>query len=715
MLRHDNSIVEKRPVLGPDAGGNTVKRAPLKTDPDPVTFPDLEQLDTEEAREEAERLREAIRYHDYQYYVENDPAISDAAYDRLFRRLVALEEAFPAIETADSPTRRVGGEPLEELPSAEHAAPMLSLNAVLEPEKVDDFDRFVRKKAGGQRISYVLEPKFDGLSVELVYEQGHFVRGVTRGDGRTGDEITQNLRTIRTLPLKLHTTVSWPGLLSVRAEVFMRRAGFQQLNAERVSRGEKPFATPRNAAAGTLRQLDPAAVHHRPLDLVVYEILVSDMAAFDCHWDMRQALPEWGLPVDDLSRRVGGPEAIGPFHDDLSEKREEMAYDIDGIVIKVDDYGLRKTLGRRDRSPRWALAWKFPPQKEVTRLEQIVVQVGRTGILTPVALLRPVDVGGVTVTRASLHNADEVAEKDVRPGDTVRIARAGDVIPEVVARIPQPGKPRSAPFEMPDACPACGADILRDGAYHRCPAGLSCRAQQIGRLVHYASRDGLDIAGLGEKTAALLVRKGLVATVADLYHLTPETLESLEGFAERSAHQLRDAIQKTRSPDLDRFLYALGIPHVGRHLAGVLARYFGDLNSLMSAEVETLAAVEDVGPKTAKAIAGFFQRSENRAVLRQLREAGVSPQSMQTSGASGPLAEKTFVFTGHLESLTRQEAKRRVERLGGRTTSAVSGETDYLVQGAAPGDAKLADAEANDVLVIDESAFREMMGETARS
>jgi DNA ligase (NAD+) len=689
-----------------------VKLERLKTDPARAAFPDLERLDAEAAGEEAELLREAIRYHDYRYYVENDPAVSDAAYDRLFRRLVELEEAFPAAETADSPTRRVGGEPLDELPSAEHTAPMLSLNAVLKSEKVDDFDRFVRKNAGDRPVVYVAEPKFDGLSVELVYEQGRFVRGVTRGDGRTGDEITRNLRTIRTLPLKLRTKVAWPAFLSVRAEVFMRREGFEQLNADRVSRGEKPFANPRNAAAGTLRQLDPAAVHHRPLDLLVYEILVSDMAAFDRHWDMRRTFAEWGLPVDALSRRARGPDEIREFHHDLSEKREEMAYDIDGVVIKVDDYGLRKTLGRRDRSPRWALAWKFPPQKEITRLERIVAQVGRTGILTPVALLRPVEVGGVTVSRASLHNADEVAEKDVRPGDTVRVARAGDVIPEVVERVPAPRKARSDPFEMPDACPSCGAGVIRDGAYHRCPAGLSCRAQRIGRLVHYASRDGLDIAGLGEETAALLVREGLVDSVADLYDLSVETLEALEGFAERSARQLRDAIQETREPALDRFLHALGVPHVGRHLAGVLARHFGDLAALMDADAETLEAVEDVGPKTAAAIVDFFHRSENRAVIRKLRDAGVSPRPVPVDGAGGPLEETAVVFTGRLESLTRQEAKRRVERLGGRTTTSVSGETDYLVRGANPGDAKLADADAHGVPVINEAAFREMIGET---
>lgn len=683
----------------------------LKTDPNSVSFPDVTGLGKGEAEEEAEKLREAIRHHDHQYYIRNDPKISDAAYDRLFHRLLRLEEEFPAIRAEHSPTRRVGAEPVDALPSAEHAALMLSLDAALEEEALADFDRFVRERAKDHPVSYVLEPKVDGLSVELVYQAGRFVRGVTRGDGKTGEEITENLKTIRSLPLQLRTNVSWPGFLAVRAEVFMRREGFQKLNEERIARGQPTFANPRNAAAGTLRRLDPAAVAHRPLDVVVYEILTSDMAAFDRHWDMLKTIPEWGIRVDPRCRLAEDLETIRKYHADLGDDRMELDYEIDGVVVKVDDYRLREELGERDRSPRWALAWKFEPREEVTRLERIVVQVGRTGILTPVALLRPVDVGGVTVSRASLHNADEVAEKDLRPGDTVRVARAGDVIPEVVERIKRPGKPRNEPFEMPDACPSCEAEIVRDGAYHRCPAGLSCPAQQIGRLVHYASRDGLDIAGLGEETAALLVRKDLVNSVADLYRLAPETLESLEGFAERSARQLHEAIQKTREPPLDRFLYALGIPRVGGHLAGLLARNLGTLDELMSADVETLEALEDVGPEIARSIVDFFRRAENRAVLDDLRDEGVRPKPIRTGDAGDALSGATFVFTGRLDTLTREEAQRRVERLGGRATGSVSGETDCLVRGEEPGETKLADAEDHDVPVIDEARFREMIGE----
>ncbi len=683
----------------------------LKTDPNSVSFPDASGLDKGEAEEEAEKLREAIRHHDHQYYIRNDPKISDAAYDRLFRRLQRLEAEFPAVQTEHSPTRRVGAEPLDALPSAEHAAPMLSLDAALEEEAVADFDRFVRERAGDRPVSYVLEPKFDGLSVELVYREGRFVRGVTRGDGKTGEEITENLKTIRALPLRLRTNVAWPGFLAVRAEVFMRREGFQALNEERIAQGESTFANPRNAAAGTLRQLDPAAVAHRPLDLVVYEILASDMAAFDRHWDMLETLPEWGLRVDPRCRKAENLETIRKYHADLADERMELDYEIDGVVVKVDDYRLREALGERDRSPRWAMAWKFEPREEVTRLERIAVQVGRTGILTPVALLRPVEVGGVTVSRASLHNADEVAEKDLRAGDTVWVARAGDVIPEVVERVKRPGKPRNAPFEMPDACPSCEAEIVRDGAYHRCPAGLSCPAQQIGRLVHYASRDGLDIDGLGEKTAALLIRKELVDTVADLYKLSPETLESLEGFAERSARQLHEAIQETREPPLDRFLYALGIPHVGGHLAGLLARNLGTLDEMMSADAETLESLEEVGPEIARSIVDFFRREENRAVLDDLRKVGVRPKPIRVGDGGTALSGTTFVFTGRLDSMNRDEAQRRVERLGGRATSSVSGETDYLVRGEEPGETKLADAEAREVPVIDEARFREIIGE----
>lgn len=682
----------------------------LKTDPNSVSFPDVTGLDPGEAEEEAEKLREAIRHHDFQYYIRNKPTISDAAYDRLFRRLQRLEEEFPGVQTEHSPTRRVGAEPLDALPSAEHTAPMRSLNAALEEEAVTDFDRFVRERANGYPVSYVLEPKVDGLSVELVYQEGRFVRGVTRGDGTTGEEITENLKTIRALPLRLRTNVAWPGFLAVRAEVFMRREGFQKLNEARIARGESTFANPRNAATGTLRQLDPAAVAHRPLDLVVYEILSADMAAFDRHWDLLKTLPEWGLRVDPRVRQAGDLETIRKYHADLSDERMDLDYEIDGVVIKVDDYRLREELGARDRSPRWAMAWKFEPREEVTRLERIVVQVGRTGILTPVALLRPVDVGGVTVSRASLHNAGEVAEKDLRPGDTVRVARAGDVIPEVVERLKRPGKPRNEPFEMPGACPACEAEIVRDGAYHRCPAGLSCPAQQTGRLVHYASRDGLDIGGLGEKTAALLVRKELVDTVADLYELSPETLESLDGFAERSARQLHEAIQESKAPPLDRFLYALGIPHVGGHLAGLLAREFETLDGLLSADGVTLESMDEVGPEIAGAIADFFRRTENRAVLDDLRDAGVRPKRVQTGDAGRALSGQTFVFTGSLDTLTRDEAQRRVERLGGRATSSVSGETDYLVRGNEPGETKLAGAEKREVPVIDEAQFRKMIG-----
>ena len=672
-----------------------------------ANFKNVDKMSKKEARHEAESLREGINYHDYLYYVKQAPEISDALYDKLFRRLEDLEKAFPELQSATSPTQRVGATPMSELKKVKHSRPMLSLNAALEQKAVENFCNFVQKTTNAPKIRYVLEPKFDGFSVELVYENGQFKYGATRGDGEVGEDISKNLMTINTVPLSLQGKAV-PSFVSVRGEVFMPKKGFQELNKERVKKGEEPFANPRNAAAGSMRQLDPQNVSNKPLDILFYEILDIDGNGFSSHWDVLKQFPKWGLKTENRNKKCTSFAEIGRYHEKLAEERDDVAYEVDGIVIKVDDFELRKVLGARQRSPRWAFAWKFRPREEITRLQEIVVQVGRTGILTPVALLDPVDVGGVTVSRATLHNEDEVRKKDVRPGDKVRIARAGDVIPEVVERVKEPGKKRKDEFSMPHNCPACGAGVYRDGAYYFCPAGLTCPPQRVGRIIHYACRDAMDITGLGDKTAADMVQKELVKDIADLYRLSVADILKLDGFAEKSAAQLHDAIQKNKSPLLERFLYALGIRHVGQHVARVLAQKYGSLESLKRAGIKDLQKTAEIGPEIAWSVAQFFKQKENQRVLKQLSKGGVKVKDMPSGKNTTPLEGKTFVFTGKLEGYTRQEAERQVETLGGRATSSVSKETDYVVAGENPG-RKYDDAEALGVKVIDEKEFEQQL------
>jgi DNA ligase (NAD+) len=673
-------------------------------------FKPLAALSLDEARKEAAALREGIAHHDYLYYVKDHPAISDAVYDKLFHRLEALEEAYPELRSGDSPTQRVGAEPVSRLKKVRHAAPMLSLHAVHEMSEVETFHRYVREAAGGREAGYVLEPKFDGLSVELVYRDGRLHHGATRGDGDLGEDISHNLKTVGAVPLWLRAERPVPGFLAVRAEVFMPKSGFIDVNRERIERGEEPFANPRNAAAGLMRQLDPRNVAGKPLDIYFYEILDSDADMPDTHHEVLARLADWGLKTSPLNREGSTLDDLKDYHQRLASRRDELDYEIDGTIAKLDDRALREALGVRARSPRWAIAWKFAPREEVTTLEQIVVQVGRTGILTPVALLQPVDVGGVTVSRATLHNEDEVHRKDVRPGDRVRIARAGDVIPEVLERLPQPGVKRAPPFSMPARCPVCGAKVVREGAYCLCPAGLSCPGQLVGRILHYASRDAMDIEHLGEKTAQQLVARGMVRDVAGLYGLSVETLESLEGFARKSASQLHDAIQSARRARLDRFLYALGIRHVGRRIARLLATELGSLRAVRDAGAEDLERIPEVGAEIARSVAEFFHEKHNRCVLQRLHAAGVRVEDMPAGRKHRPLEGKTFVLTGTLDAYTRAEARERIEALGGHVTSSVSGETDYVVVGADPG-SKRDQAQAQGVKTIGEQEFLELLGE----
>ncbi|WP_022948707.1 NAD-dependent DNA ligase LigA [Methylohalobius crimeensis] len=671
-------------------------------------FKGIDQLDKKAAAEEIEALREGIHYHDHLYYVKNRPEISDAVYDRLFQRLMDLETAFPDLKTPDSPTARVGAEPVDKLKKVRHTAAMLSLQATLDRSDIESFLETARSKARQETVRCCLEPKFDGLSVEVVYERGRFQYGATRGNGEVGEDISHNLKTIHTLPLALQDRKHAPGSLAVRGEVFMPKPGFVALNRQRVEHGEEPFANPRNAAAGLMRQFESRQVADKPLAIFFYEILTTDGDLPPTHRETLQRLSDWDLKTAPLNTTASSLKEIQEYHQKLAAQRDELDYEIDGIVIKIDDHRLREALGTRERNPRWAIAWKFEPREEVTTVEDIVVQVGRTGILTPVALLQPVDVSGVTVSRATLHNADEIRRKDIRVGDRVRIIRAGDVIPEVNERIKQPGKKRSSPFTMPKRCPVCDSQIVREGAYYLCTGGLSCPAQLAARIQHYATRDAMDIEHLGEKTAAQLVKREFVHDLADLYALTVDDIESLEGFAERSARQLYEAIQNAKQPRLDRFLYGLGIPHVGQRMARLLAERFRSLATLTEAGQRKIERIEGIGEEIAEATAEFFGDRRNLDVIERMREAGVEVRPMPRRRQ--PLKGRTFVFTGSLKHFTRDEAQEQVEALGARATSSVSGETDFLVVGKNPG-GKLEEAKKLGITLIDEDEFLSMLDE----
>nr|WP_235010753.1 NAD-dependent DNA ligase LigA [Halobellus limi] len=673
---------------------------PYLRDPD-TDFEPVEELSREEAEAEADALRAAIREHDHRYYVLAEPLVSDRAYDELFARLQELEDRFD-LDTARSPTRRVGGEPLDELDAVEHRAPMLSIEQSTEADDLREFDRRVREAVGD--VDYVCEPKFDGLSVEVVYEDGEYVRAATRGDGEVGDDVTEQVRTIRSIPLAL--CGDYPDSLAVRGEVFMPRDAFREHNRERVERDEEPFANPRNAAAGTLRQLDPSVVADRPLDCFFYDVLDASEVP-DSQSATLDRLREWGFHVNDRVEVVEGVGDAIDYRDALLEAREDLNYEIDGTVIKVDARDARERLGSTSRAVRWAFAYKFPPRAEVTRVTDVVVQVGRTGRLTPVALLDPVDVGGVTVSRASLHNPEEIERLGVGVGDEVRVRRAGDVIPEVAEVLE---KRAEGTFDFPETCPVCGSPVERDGPLAFCTGGLTCDAQLVRAIVHYGSRKALDIDGLGEERVEQLVDAGVLTSLPDLYRLSVEDLADLEGWGETSARNLVDAVDATRSPPLPDFLVALGIPEVGGSTARNLAREFGDLDAVMAASEAELQAVDDVGPTVATHIHEFFANEKNRAVVDELRDVGVAPEPVETDEAGAALAGLTFVFTGSL-SVTRTEAQGVVERHGATATGSVSGNTDYLVVGENPGRTKRDDADANGVPTLDEDEFARLLDE----
>ncbi|MGH9461330.1 MAG: NAD-dependent DNA ligase LigA [Vicinamibacteria bacterium] len=660
------------------------------------------------AAKRLEELRQEIRHHDYLYYVKSVPEVSDAQYDALMRELVALEREHPDLITPDSPSQRVAGAVQEGFGEVVHLAPMLSLESAMEESEVREFDKRVRKGLGGAALEYVAEPKFDGLSVELIYVDGTFERGSTRGDGQVGEDVTPNLRTIRSLPLKLRTKgCPAPGTIAIRAEAIIRLSDFESLNRRMTETGKELFANPRNAAAGALRQLDARITAERPLALFAYEIMSADRLPVESQEEALAMLGGWGFLVDPTACVCGDIEQAIAYHDGRETQRDSLDHEIDGVVIKVNRRLQQQELGERSRSPRWAVAYKFAPRQEVTEVMDIAVQVGRTGKLTPVALLRPVDVGGVTVSRATLHNQDEVDRKDVRVGDTVRVRRAGDVIPEVVEVLKEKRKRGTERFVMPDACPACGSRVVQQGAYHMCSGGLICPAQRMGGIEHFASRGAMEIEHLGEKTVRQLVERKIVNDVAGLYRLKEQDLSSLEGFAEKSIDNLLSAVEASKRNGLDRFLYALGIPNVGQHVAKVLAQHFGSLDAVMKAGEEELTGVHEIGPEVARAVTTFFRNDDNRRVIQRLREAGVEPH-WDRRDKPASFAGMKIVFTGALQRVSRDEAKRLVEERGGRVTSSVSKNTSLVVVGDNPG-SKLEQARKLGVKVLGEGDFLERL------
>jgi len=661
-------------------------------------------------------LRNEIRRHDYLYYVKDRPEISDSQYDRLFRDLAELEQAHPELVTPDSPSQRVGAPPLQELVKVPHEQPMLSLDSIVDESEVLAFDQRMRRELEALSVEYSAEPKFDGLSVELIYDQGVFTRGATRGDGTTGEDVTINLRTIRSLPLQLHTQSNLPDHLVVRGEVYMRLDDFQVLNRRMTERGGDAFANPRNAASGSLRQLDSTITATRPLVVTCYEIMALSTPVPPTHWDELETLARWGLPVPTHRRLCASINEVMTFHHETESMRDQLPYEIDGVVVKVNRRDWQGRLGMKSRSPRWAIAYKFPPRKEFTVVQDIVVSVGRTGTLTPVALLKPVEVGGVTISRATLHNADEVARKDIRKDDTVKVERAGDVIPAIAERVPIPGEKRTAPFRMPDHCPVCGSSVGREGAYFYCTGQLVCGAQLKGAIEHFASKHALNIEGLGKKTVAQLVDQGLVQSLDDLYRLTKDDLVKLDGFADRSATLLLGSIAGSKTVPLDRFLMGLGIRQVGQHIAKVLAREFGSLNEILSADRERLQQIREIGPEISDSLVAYCAEPRNRKVITQLQESGVQVAPGMATGdrIKSPLAGKTFVFTGGLDHFSRTDAQQAVEAAGARLASSVSKKTSYLVVGRDPG-SKLEQARMLGVMILTEQEFASLVGKDEKS
>ncbi|MBE3578563.1 MAG: NAD-dependent DNA ligase LigA [Caldanaerobacter subterraneus] len=660
-------------------------------------------MDREEARKRIEELREKINYHNYRYYVLDQPEISDYEYDMLMRELIELEEKYPEFKTPDSPSQRVGGEPLDEFEPFTHIVPMLSLANAFTAEEIKDFDRRVKEAVG--EVEYVVEPKIDGLSVELVYENGIFTVGSTRGDGIVGENVTPNLKTIKSIPLRLKDSVN----LVVRGEVFMPKASFAKLNEERAERGESLFANPRNAAAGSVRQLDPKVTAKRDLDIFIFNLQRIEGRDFKTHVEALEFLKEQGFKVIPFIKKCTTIEEVIKAIEELGEMKDSLPYDIDGAVIKVNELDKREVLGQTAKDYRWAIAFKYPAEMKKTKLIDIVVQVGRTGALTPTAVLEPVVISGSVVTRATLHNEDYIKEKDIRIGDTVLVHKAGGIIPEVVEVVKEERTGDEKEFVMPDRCPECGALAVRlpGEAVRRC-TGLNCPAQIARRIIHFASKDAMDIEGLGPAIINQLLSKGLIQNVADLYYLKYRDLITLERMGDKSARNLLEAIEKSKTRDLDRLLFGLGINLIGSKAAQVIAEHFKNMDNIMKAKYEDFLELPDIGPKMARSIVTFFSEEQNRRVVERLKEAGVNMEKLSTGKVSNIFEGKIFVLTGALKNYTRDEATRLIVERGGKVTNSVSKKTDYLIVGADPG-SKLKKAQELGVKIINEEQFEAML------
>jgi DNA ligase (NAD+) len=661
-------------------------------------------------RQRVEELRRLIEYHNYRYYVLDSPEISDAEYDRLMQELRQLEAEHPELQSPDSPTQRVGAGPLEAFGIVEHRLPLLSLANAFGIDELRAWHGRVTRLIGERELTYVLEPKVDGLAVSLVYEDGRLSVAATRGDGLHGENVTQNVRTIRSVPLTLRG--SMPRYLEVRGEVFLSRAAFEKLNAERLAEGQPPFMNPRNAAAGSLRQLDPRITAARPLDIFIYQVGYHEDGNLPrSHWALLGLLREWGFKVNPDNVRVEGIAAVEAACRHWEARRETLPYDIDGVVVKIDDLDLQAELGAVGREPRWAIAYKFPPTQATTRLLKIDVNVGRTGSINPFAVLEPVQIGGVIVKLATLHNIEDIHRKDIREGDTVIVQRAGEVIPQIIGPVLSKRPPEARPWQLPTHCPRCGAAVVKpEGeAMAYCTGGVNCPAQLHEALKHFASRPAMDIDGLGEKLAAALLAAGLVRDVADVYYLTKAQLVGLERMGDKSAENLLRAIEASKSRPVARLLFALGIRHVGAQTAALLISAFGSLDALAAASEAEITAVEGVGPKIAASVRAWFDEPRNRTVLEKLRRAGLRFSEEPTAPATGlPLAGKSLVITGRLERWTRLAAEARIKELGGTVSDTVSRKTDYLVVGADPG-SKLRRAQQLGTRILNEAEFEQLL------
>jgi DNA ligase (NAD+) len=666
-------------------------------------------MDLHAALSRIEELRREIERHNRLYYVHDRPEISDAEYDAMFRQLADLEARFPQLVTPDSPTQRVGGAPLEKFSQVAHRIPMLSLENALSEEDLHEFDNRVKRKLAlpsDQQLDYICEPKMDGLAISLTYENGKLLLGATRGDGTTGEDVTQNLRTVKSIPLGLATGQP-PPFIEVRGEVFLPLQAFREMNLEREEDGEDPFANPRNAAAGSIRQLDPRITASRPLSIYCYAPGKVEGFDFQSQTAFLSAIRQWGLPVNPLTRRCFGVSEVVDYYREMAQGRDSLPYEIDGVVVKVDSFALQRELGEKSRSPSWAIAWKFPPRQAITVIEDILAQVGRTGVITPTAHLRPVELSGVTVARATLHNWEEMLRKDIRIGDTVVVERAGDVIPAVVRVVTDRRTGLEQPLPVPARCPECGSEVVKipGEVAVRC-MGLSCPAQIRESIIHFASRGAMDIEGLGDRYIEQLLKLGLVNNVADLYCLTRDDFMRFERMGDKLAENLLTAIEKSKERELASFIFALGIRHVGEHTARLLANAFGSIDNLEKASEAELLSIREIGPQVCQSILTFFHNRENLRVIERMMEAGVKPTAEEKK-VGGRFSGKTFVFTGALTGFTRDEAKRLVENEGGHAAGSVSKKTDYVVAGTEAG-SKLDKARELGVRVLSEEEFHEM-------